>query len=157
VSFTTSEEVAAGSHERALPGVSTSARPEDMQLLERAAELVAFGWCQRALAYDRDGRQVEPWREDARSWSPLGALLTAWYEDPGAGKDAFEAAYTALALATGGRLEEWNAARWRTRQHVLSAFFRAHEYLPPARRRIRRRNGAPSPFPERPERPDPVD
>jgi hypothetical protein len=65
-------------------------------------------------------------------WSPLGALLTVWYER-GAGRDAFAAAYTALALATGGRVEEWNSAPWRLKAHVLSAFRRARVYLPAAR------------------------
>jgi hypothetical protein len=97
-----------------------------------AAELVARGWCQHVLARDLEGRQVEPWAESARSWSPLGALLTVWYER-GADRDAFAAAYTALALATGGRLEEWNSARWRSKRHVLGAFARARSFLPAAR------------------------
>jgi hypothetical protein len=71
------------------------------------------------------GRRVEPWSESARLWSPLGALLRAWYESPSSDVEAFRLAYVALANATGGRLEEWNAARWRTRRHVLSAFRRA--------------------------------
>lgn len=108
---------------------------EDVGLLERAAELVARGWCQAALARDREGRQVEPWSPSAHSWSPLGALVGAWYEDPDASRVAFEAAYAALARATGGRLEEWNDARWRTRRHVLSAFLRARQHLSIARRR----------------------
>jgi len=114
---------------------------EDVVLLERASALVSSGWCQRGLARDRDGRQVEPWSETARSWSPLGALLRAWYERPEAGHDAFATAYSALALATGGRLEEWNAARWRAIHHVRNAFVRAEAYLPVARRRLRTRQG----------------
>jgi hypothetical protein len=43
----------------------------------------------------------------------------------------------ALALATGGRLEEWNSARWRTRSHVERAFLRARH----AAARTRRRSG----------------
>jgi hypothetical protein len=68
----------------------------------------------------------------ARRWSPLGALLRTWYESPSADAEAFRIAYTALANATGGRLEEWNAARWRTRRHVLNAFGRARIYVPAA-------------------------
>jgi hypothetical protein len=116
---------------------SKRSSPQDVALLERAAELVESGWCQNALARDRDGRQVEPWGETARSWSPLGALLGAWYQSGGADRDAFDAAYASLALATGGRVEEWNDARWRTRRHVLGAFTRARAYL-----RIMRRQAA---------------
>jgi hypothetical protein len=110
---------------------------EDARLLVRARELVGRGWCQASLAEDRYGRQVEPWSESACRWSPLGALLRAWYERGGEGIDSFAAAYLALALATGGRVAEWNAARWRTKRHVESAFGRAREYLPEARRQER--------------------
>jgi hypothetical protein len=110
---------------------------DDEQLLVRARELVEQGWCQKALARDRHGRQVEPWSGAACSWSPLGALLRAWYEQGGNGIDAFGVAYLALALATGGRVAEWNAARWRTKGHVTSALARAREYLPEAREQAR--------------------
>jgi hypothetical protein len=103
-------------------------------MLQRAAQLVARGWCQTALARDEDGRQVEPWSGSARSWSPVGALIRAWYESRPAELDAFSLAYAGLALATGGRVEEWNSARWRTKRHALSAFARAQGYLPAARR-----------------------
>jgi hypothetical protein len=101
-------------------------------LLEEAAGLVAAGWSQRAPARDADGREVEPWSESARRWSPLGALTKVWHDRRGTELDVFEAAYAALALATGGRPEEWNAARWRTHRHVLRAFARARDYLPEA-------------------------
>jgi hypothetical protein len=110
---------------------------DDEQLLVRARELVEQGWCQSALAEDQHGRQVEPWSGGACRWSPLGALLRAWYERGGNGIDAFGAAYLALALATGGRVAEWNAARWRTKRHVASALARALEYLPEAREQER--------------------
>lgn len=135
MSSTHSADAARGAGETADNGRRPMVRPEDLQLLERGAELIARGWCQRALARDRAGRQVEPWSESAESWSPLGALLTAWYESKDPSRDAFEAAYTALALATGGRVEEWNGARWRTQRHVRSAFFRAHGHLADAARR----------------------
>jgi hypothetical protein len=112
------------------------------QLLTRAAELVGRGWCQSTLAEDRDGRPVPPWSETASRWSPLGALLAVWHESPG-DPEAFETAYTALALATGGRLEAWNEAPWRTRRHVLSAFARARQNIPEARARQASTNDAP--------------
>lgn len=71
---------------------------------------------------------MEPWSEGASRWSPLGALLSAWYAS-GTGPDALARAYTAVAFGTGGRLEEWNVAPWRTTRHVLSAFARARENL----------------------------
>lgn len=111
------------------PAAGTN-RAVGLRLLDEAALLVGRGWCQGALAVDDDGRRVEPWSESARRWSPLGALLRTWYESPSADAEAFRIAYTALANATGGRLEEWNAARWRTRRHVLSAFGRARIYVP---------------------------
>jgi hypothetical protein len=107
--------------------------PNDDQLLVRATELVERGWSRSALAEDRDGRQVEPWSESAIRWSPLGALISAWYEGGGGRVDEFDTAVRALALATGGRPAEWNAVPWRTKWHVLSAFERARQYLPEAR------------------------
>jgi hypothetical protein len=107
-----------------------TSRGEGLRLLDESASLVARGWCQGVLAVDDDGRRVEPWSRSARRWSPLGALLRTWYESPNADADAFRIAYAALAGATGGRLEEWNAARWRTRRHVLNAFGRARIYVP---------------------------
>jgi hypothetical protein len=119
-------------------------RLTDEELLRRAARLVAGGWCRQSLAEDRRGRRVEPWSESACRWSPLGALARLWFERGGGGLDAFETAYTSLALATGGRLEEWNAAPWRTKWHVLRAFARAQEFLPEAREQVRARiDGSP--------------
>lgn len=110
-------------------------RPADERLLTQARELVRGGWCRSGLAMDRDGRQVEPWSAEACSWSPLGALMAAWFGSA-EGHEPFRVAYTALALATGGRLEEWNAARWRTQRHVLNAFIRAHVSLSQVRKSV---------------------
>ena len=106
--------------------------PSAEQLLSRAADLIASGWSQNALARDEYGRQVEPWSPEASRWSPLGALTRVWHDDRGDELEVFEAAYAALAMATGGRPEEWNDARWRTKRHVLRAFSRARDYLPEA-------------------------
>lgn len=112
---------------------------DDEQLLVEAADLVARGWCRSALAEDRHGRRVDPWSEKACRWSPHGALTKVGLERGGGALEAFEVAYTSLALATGGRLEQWNAAPWRTSSHVLSAFERARALLPEARHRVRAR------------------
>lgn len=122
---------------------SRAERPPDRQFLDRAEALVALGWCQQALARDHRGRQVEPWSVDACSWSPLGALTKVWYERRDQG-EAFEVAYEALALATGGRPEEWNGARWRTKRHALNALARAREHLAVARRQVRQTRDAES-------------
>jgi hypothetical protein len=108
---------------------------DEKALLGRAAALVDTGWCQRSLARDAEGGEVDPWSPDARSWSPLGGLAKLWYEERG-GSDAFRVAYAALALATGGKLEEWNSAPWRTKQHALRAFAHAHVFLSYARRTL---------------------
>jgi hypothetical protein len=117
-------------------GPTRPAPPSAERLLADAAQLIDGGWCQKALARDRNGREVEPWSHSACRWSPLGALTKVWHERRGVELDVFEAAYAALALATGGRPEEWNAARWRTKRHVLRAFAHAHEYLPEAWRQF---------------------
>jgi hypothetical protein len=110
---------------------------EAERLLTRAAAVIESGWSQKELAEDRHGHAVEPWSEDACRWSPLGALIKVARED-GGGADVFQLAHAALALATGGRLGEWNAAPWRTKWHVRSAFARARRYLPEAREQLRR-------------------
>lgn len=112
------------------PEAERDSRAEGKRLLEESASLVGRGWCQGALAVDDDGRRVEPWSESAKRWSPLGALLRTWYESPSTHAEAFRLAYAALANAMGGRLEEWNAAPWRSRRHVLNAFGRARISIP---------------------------
>jgi hypothetical protein len=99
------------------------------EVLREAARLIARGWCRRGLAEDRHGRKVEPWSNEAVAWSPLGALTRILYESRGRRFAAFDAAYWSLATATGGRLEDWNTARWRTQWHVVNAFERARSRL----------------------------
>ena len=113
----------------------------DERLLDRARKLIEHGWCSRALAEDRLGRHVEPWSVSACRWSPVGALVNAWYEDGGDRVDVFAAAYLALTLATGGPADEWSAAPWRTAHHVARAFIRARSYLPETREPARRAVG----------------
>jgi hypothetical protein len=115
------------SREVATPAPSHLADGEEV--LREAARLIARGWCRQGLAEDRHGRKVEPWSNDAVAWSPLGALTRVWYESRGRRFGAFDTAYWSLAGATGGRLEEWNAARWRTQWHVVNAFQRARSRL----------------------------
>ena len=109
----------------------------DERLLARAAALVARGWCRKAPAQDWRGRPVDPRSDRALRWSPLGALERAWAESPETPRDVFEAARASLALATGGRPDEWNDAPWRTKWHAVSALRRARDYLPQAREEVR--------------------
>ena len=104
----------------------------DERLLALAAGLVARGWSRTVLAEDGSGRRVEPWSASARSWSPLGALIAIWIRARIERPEVLEIAYAAFTLATGGRPEEWSAAPWRTKWHVLSAFARARQNLPGA-------------------------
>ena len=127
----------------AATGRAANGLHDEKAFLARAAELVARGWSQQGLARDRNGRPVEPWSDGACSWSPVGALIAILYQSGGGWLDAFQITYEALALATGGRLEEWNAAPWRRRRHVLSAFVRAREYLPLAQQHVWSQRGAP--------------
>src|SRR5205814_7057162 len=48
-----------------------------VEILRRAHDLVAFGWCQGADAADADRHPVEPWSARACYWSLLGALSAA--------------------------------------------------------------------------------
>jgi hypothetical protein len=102
---------------------------EGEAFLGQAARLIARGWSRSGLAEDRHGRKVEPWSDEAVAWSPLGALTRIWYESHGEAFTGFDAAYWSLSVATGGRLEEWNTARWRTQWHVVTAFERARNLL----------------------------
>jgi hypothetical protein len=115
---------------------SDRASPERLtedRLLALAADRVARGWCRISLAEDRAGRRVEPWSPGACRWSPLGAMLAVWLERGDPRPEVLEVAYAALAIATGGRPEEWSAAPWRTAWHVLSALSRARQLVPQAR------------------------
>src|SRR5262249_59437018 len=59
------------SEERAGGEVTTKA------ILIRARALIEQGWCQGVDARDENGQRINPWNPRARSWSLLGALVTA--------------------------------------------------------------------------------
>src|SRR5205814_1750641 len=48
-----------------------------VEILRRAHDLVAFGWCQGADATDAELHPVKPWSVRACHWSLLGALSAA--------------------------------------------------------------------------------
>lgn len=43
-------------------------------VLYRAKQLLEIGWCDGALAVDKDGHDVEPWSEKAVKWCEVGAV-----------------------------------------------------------------------------------
>lgn len=96
-------------------------------LLRDAARLVAASWTQHADARASDGSAVDPWHNDAVSWSLLGALVAS-YERLLALGDA-TVALSALAVAClqladvvdSDSLAEWNDQPDRTQDDVLAA------------------------------------
>src|SRR5581483_6252978 len=63
------------------PGERRYGRPCHVQPLSWCVrELVATGWTQAAGARAADGREVDPWTDDAVAWSLLGAIVAALEE-----------------------------------------------------------------------------
>jgi hypothetical protein len=99
-------------------------------LLRDARARVATGWCQHASARDGDGRIVEPWDVEARSWSLLGAIVAV--TEPRRlelGQLSLAELTTALGaladLIAEPSLESWNDAPDRARDEVLDVLDRA--------------------------------
>ena len=98
-----------------------------LRLLREARERVLEGWCRGADARDQRGAAVDPWHEDAVSWSLLGALVCV-LEREAAEKDGelpleeLAAALYALAdLVDADSLVAWNNAPGRTQADVVRA------------------------------------
>jgi hypothetical protein len=113
--------------------------PHAAALLLRSRQLLADGWTQGADARATDGREVDPWADDAVAWSLLGALVAALEEQqaqPGGELPLEELAVALHALA--GFVDEdslsvWNDTPRRTRTEVEAALAAAAEEagLPP--------------------------
>jgi hypothetical protein len=94
------------------------------QILVRARQLVAFGWCQGSDACDAQGAPVPPWSEEASSWSLLGALVAA--VDLPSEPDAVTLRPLRRALAALAEVVEepllavWNDKPARTQAQVLA-------------------------------------
>ena len=100
------------------------------RLLRRARELVAQSWCHGSDARDADGRAVDPWDEQAASWSLLGALVATLEEEASAqGELPLEqlavALYALAELIDCDSLAAWNDAPGRTRSSVVAALEQA--------------------------------
>src|ERR1041385_5678234 len=95
-------------------------------LLRRARELIDSGWTQGADARAADGTPLDPWSDEAASWSLLGALVAALEE---AEEHDQTISLTELALALDAlagfvdddSLARWNDAPGRTLHQVESA------------------------------------
>src|ERR1051325_10570699 len=102
-----------------------------VDLLVRARELVAAGWTQAADARAVNGREVEPWAEDAVSWSLLGAIVAALEEQEARAGGELPLAELAFAIdALAGFVDDdslsaWNDRPGRTRSDVEAALSRA--------------------------------
>jgi hypothetical protein len=93
-------------------------------ILQGARRLVAESWCHGADARDANGQEVEPWDEDAASWSLLGAMVAVLEDEVSHGKElpleALGSALYALAdLIETDSLVVWNDDPRQTQDHVL--------------------------------------
>jgi hypothetical protein len=104
----------------------SSSEPSATEILRRAHDLVAFGWCQGADATDARHQPVQPWSSDACCWSLLGALVAALDapRDPGTDSPELIAELRIALVAisetiTSWSLESWNDDAARTQQDVI--------------------------------------
>jgi hypothetical protein len=101
-----------------------------LRLLLATRRRVAQSWCRGADARDAAGVEVDPWSDDARSWSLLGALVAA-LEAEAIKRDELpldelaEGLYALAGLIDTGSLSEWNDDPARTQAGVLEILDRA--------------------------------
>jgi hypothetical protein len=108
--------------------------PSAIEILRRARDLVAFGWCQRVDAQDAEHRSVEPWSSRACYWSLLGALAAAM-DAPREGHADSPALVAELRLAlvavsetiSAWSLQGWNDEPDRTQAEVVEMLTAAHK------------------------------
>jgi hypothetical protein len=109
-----------------------------VEILRRAHDLIAFGWCQGADATDADHNPVEPWSAHACRWSLLGALAAGLGPvEKDTREDLPLMAELRLALVAIGTLipdwslQHWNDSRLRTRTDVLGMLAAARQHCVP--------------------------
>jgi hypothetical protein len=100
------------------------------RLLEDAGELVAESWCHGVDALDTDGFEVDPWDEEAASWSLLGAVVAVLEREASrAGElplaDLGAALYALADLIETDSLVEWNDDPRQTQDNVVAVLARA--------------------------------
>ena len=91
---------------------------------------MAESWCRGADARNADGLEVDPWEDDATSWSLLGAMVAVleeearlWGEIPV--DDLAAALYALSGLIETESLADWNDDPRRTQEAVLEMLDRA--------------------------------
>jgi hypothetical protein len=100
------------------------------RLLEEARTLVAESWASGAEARDVNGNMVEPWEEQAVSWSLLGAIVAALEREASRNDELplpeLAAALCALArVIEADSLVEWNDRPQQTQGNVVATLDRA--------------------------------
>ena len=100
------------------------------RFLQDARNLVAESWCHGADARDVNGFEVDPWEDDAASWSLLGAVVAVLEREASlAGElplDDLGAALYALAdLIETDSLVDWNDDPRQTQDNVLDVLDQA--------------------------------
>ena len=100
------------------------------RLLQDARMLVAESWCHGADARDVNGFEVDPWDDDAASWSLLGSVVAVLEREASlAGElplDELGAALYALAdLIETDSLVDWNDGRGQTQANVVAVLEQA--------------------------------
>jgi hypothetical protein len=98
--------------------------------LQDARELVAESWCHGADARDGNGFEVDPWDEEAASWSLLGSLVAVLEREASlAGElplaELGAALYALADLIETDSLVDWNDYPWQTQANVVAVLDRA--------------------------------
>ena len=100
------------------------------RLLEDARELVAKSWCHGVDALDVDGFEVDPWDDEAASWSLLGAVVAVLEREASDGgelplADLAAALYVLADLIETDSLVDWNDDPRQTQGNVVAVLDRA--------------------------------
>ena len=100
------------------------------RLLEDARELVAESWCHGVDALDVNGFEVDPWDDEAASWSLLGAVVAVLEREASrAGElplaDLGAALYALADLIETDSLVDWNDDPRQTQANVVAVLDQA--------------------------------
>ena len=107
------------------PGRRDGCGLQGQRLLQDARNLVAESWCRTGGRPDVNGFEVDPWDDDAASWSLLGAVVAVLEREASlAGElplDELGAALYALAdLIETDSLVDWNDHQGQTQANVVA-------------------------------------
>jgi len=105
------------------------------EIVRRAHDLIAFGWCQGADATDAADHPVDPWSAHACHWSLLGALAAALGrphpdtpESPACIAQLRFALVAISDLIPDGSLQHWNDHPARTQADVVATLASAQRH-----------------------------